>query len=231
MFSAKSIFLKKLKLTAIDKDGNALPNIQPFELMLNPESYTVKSTICYTDDQANGNKSGNTQKFSNQPAKEIILDPFIIDITGAVPNTLSPSYKSMKEVIESLEKVIYDIDGKEHRPPLIKLEWGILSYKAQLSSMDVKYTLFDTNGDPLRAQVSLTLKEHLTDEEKAAREQDCSQDLTHLAEVKDGDTLPLMCNRMYKDCSFYQEVAEVNGLDDFHQLIPGTFLKFPPIVD
>lgn len=130
MFSAKSAFLKKLKLTAIDKDGNVLAGIKPFELMLNPELYTVKSTICYTDDQANGNNSGETQRFTNLPAKEIILAPFILDVTGAVPHTLSALYKSMKEVIEHLEKVVYDVKGDEHRPPLIKLEWGILSYKA-----------------------------------------------------------------------------------------------------
>jgi len=220
------IFLKKLKLTACDDNGMPLTKLKPFEVMLNPEYYTVQSKVEYTDAT-----DEDENRFKYVAPKQITLAPFILDVTGAVPHTLSALYKSMKEVIEHLENVIYNFDGEIHRTPIILIEWGDLSYKAELQSMDVKYTLFAENGEPLRAEVTLHMQEYLTEKEKIAREKKSSPDLTHFIEVKDGDTLPLMCNRVYKDCSFYREVAKINGLDDFRHLTPGTFLYFPPLVD
>lgn len=231
MISTNTIFLKKLKLTACNEKGKPLTKLKPFELMLNPENYTVQSNVHYTDDAADGNTSGAGSKFKYVAAKEITLGTFILDVTGAVPFTLSALYGSMKEVIDHLENVVYNFDGEIHRTPIVLVEWGILSYKAELKSMSVKYTLFAENGDPLRAEVTLSMQEYLTEEEKAAREKKSSPDLTHFVEVKVGDTLPLMCNRIYKDCSYYREVAEINGLHDFCHLTPGTFLYFPPLVD
>lgn len=220
------IFLKKLKLTAINDKGVVLDKTKTFELMLNPEYFEIKSQINYADIQA-----GESSKFKDQPPKEIILPPFILDVTGAVPYTLSALFGSLEDAIAQLENVIYTVVGTKHRPNYILIEWGALSYKAQLKTMDVKYTLFAENGDPLRAEVTLTLQEYQTSEEKAAIQKKSSPDLTHLVEVKDGDTLPLMCNRVYNDCSYYREVAEINELDDFRHLTPGTFLYFPPLVD
>lgn len=221
-----------MKISACDKDGIAMSDPKPFEVMLNPEYYSVKSTINYAqDEQANGNSGGNSERYTGQPPRELTLAPFILDVTGAVPHTLSALYKSMKEVIDHLENVVYNVNGNIHESHIILIEWGDFSHKARLKSMDVKYTLFAENGDALRAEVSLSLMIYENTKKKAAIQKPSSPDLTHLIEVKDGDTLPLMCNRVYKDCSYYREVAEVNGLDDFCHLTPGTFLYFPPLVD
>lgn len=223
---------KKLRLTSYDPNTNAEVPSKTFELMLNPEYYSVKSTINYTDDEhANGHCTGDSFKYTGAPSRDIDIGPFILDVTGAVPFKSTLLDQSITKMIEKLEEVVYNYIGKNHEPPAIKIEWGSNSYTAKLKSMDVKYTLFAEDGDPLRAEVTLSLKEYKKGEEIASVEKPSSPDLTHLVEVKDGDTLPLMCNRIYKDCSYYREVAEINGLDDFRHLTPGTFLYFPPLVD
>ena len=50
-----------------------------------------------------------------------------------------------------------------------------------------------------------------------------------ILQVVDGDTLPLLCNKIYKDSSYYIQVAKFNGLNKFRNLKPGTKLKFPPL--
>ena len=57
-----------------------------------------------------------------------------------------------------------------------------------------------------------------------------SPDMTHFVEVKAGDTLPLMCFRIYNDASYYLEVAKANGLSSFRRLKMGSFLYFPPLL-
>jgi hypothetical protein len=217
---------KKLKLTSLSKSSKT------FELMLNPEYYSVKSTIRYKEDEtANDANPGYSYKYTGTPPREINIGPIILDVTGAIPFKSTLLDQSITKMIENLEEVVYDYDGDTHQPPLIKVEWGSNSFEAKLLTIDVKYTLFAENGDPLRAEISLSMREYISPEEIMAKRKKSSPDLTHLVEVKDGDTLPLMCNRVYKDCSYYREVAEINGLDDFCTLTPGTFLYFPPLVD
>jgi nucleoid-associated protein YgaU len=50
-----------------------------------------------------------------------------------------------------------------------------------------------------------------------------------MVEVRDGDTLPLLCQRVYNDCGRYLEVARANKLANFRDLQPGTWLRFPPL--
>jgi len=47
--------------------------------------------------------------------------------------------------------------------------------------------------------------------------------------VRDGDTLPLLCHRIYGDPGYYLDVARHNQLTDFRQLRPGAKLHFPPL--
>ena len=56
-----------------------------------------------------------------------------------------------------------------------------------------------------------------------------SPDLTHLRDVKDGDTLPLLVYDIYGDGKFYLEVARVNKLVNFRSLRSATRLSFPPL--
>jgi nucleoid-associated protein YgaU len=65
--------------------------------------------------------------------------------------------------------------------------------------------------------------------EEALRAQRSSPDMTHTVRVKAGDTLPLLCQRIYRDASKYLEIARLNDLDGFRALAPGSELQFPPM--
>jgi nucleoid-associated protein YgaU len=69
----------------------------------------------------------------------------------------------------------------------------------------------------------------MSKEEEALRANRSSPDMSHLIEVKAGDTLPLLCYRVYRDSSYYLEVARQNKLTDFRDLKPGSKLHFPPL--
>ena len=54
-----------------------------------------------------------------------------------------------------------------------------------------------------------------------------SPDMSHLIEIKEGDNLPLMCEDIYGDSSFYLQVAAANDIVDFRNLVPGQQILFP----
>jgi nucleoid-associated protein YgaU len=60
-------------------------------------------------------------------------------------------------------------------------------------------------------------------------ENNSSPDLTHYRVIKKGDTLPLMCYRIYGDSKYYIQVAKANKLSNFRHLKEGEEIFFPPI--
>ena len=138
---------------------------------------------------------------------------------------------TVSDQIALLRDIAYEYKGDEHEPGPVELNWGdeLKAFRARLSALDVTYTLFDPEGAPLRAKVKLDFVEALTPKEVAVEADNQSPDMTHLVRVVAGDTLPLLCQRIYKDASRYLEVAAHNDLDGFRALAPDTILRFPPI--
>ena len=121
--------------------------------------------------------------------------------------------------------------GSEHQPPVIEVCWGShLLEQARMKSLDIDYTLFKPNGDPLRAKLNISFIAYKSTTEILKEASLESPDLTHLVVVKAGDTLPMLCYRIYKDCSYYLAVARLNQLTNFRSLTPGQVLRFPPLV-
>ena len=131
--------------------------------------------------------------------------------------------------IEHFKKVTFDYQGDQHRPNYLKIAWGSLLFKGVLSSLDINFKLFRADGTPLRATASLSVTGFVEDNLRVALENNQSPDLTHFREVKHGDTLPLMTNRIYGDSKYYLEVAKANMIYDFRGLKVGTQIYFPPI--
>ena len=209
-------------------DGNVTVGSKKFEVMLNPSSYTHQRGIEYDDKKTLG-QSGADPKFSATDAEKVRFDLWI-DGTGVVnlpiPGTGSPP---VKEQLEALHSIVYKYKGNEHEPSVVRLLWGSFIFFGRLQSMSVEYTLFKPSGDPLRAKVALAFVGFMSKEEEALRANRSSPDLSHKVVIKAGDTLPLLCYRIYRDASYYTEVAYFNNLTDFRFLKPGTVIDFPPL--
>jgi hypothetical protein len=210
--------LDKLKLESSGGD---------FTVMVNPNEFHLKEEISYNDKST----EGRHLKFESYKKAGITFPKIILDTTGAIPKHLWPMDGSIKDMIEKLKNVVYTLDGESHEPPIVTITWGSFEDKARLLSMDTSYTLFDTAGDPLRAEIVLKFGHHEKYTEIEAKANKQSPDLTHIIEVKSGDTLPNLCNKVYNDPSYYMQVARINHLSSFCHIQPGTRLVFPPLVD
>lgn len=195
-----------------------------FRALINPSGYGWDYSIRYTKTQATG-KAGNEAKFHASQLEKLRLKELVLDGTGAVPGT----QMSVKDQVESLRDTVYTYVGDKHEAPIVQVVWGSLIFYGRVEGLKFDYTLFKPNGEPLRAKVSLNFIEYKSPAQITKEERRSSPDLTHLIVVKAGDTLPLLCERIYRDPSFYLEVARINGLTAFRQLQPGMSLRFPPL--
>ncbi|MDY6981865.1 MAG: peptidoglycan-binding protein [Pseudomonadota bacterium] len=224
--SAANGIKTKLKISPCDvQDGIARVNGKPaFEALINPSGYRHVSEIKYSKNVAFG--PGVEQKFANSKPDRIEFKEMILDGTGVVEGTRT----SVKQQIDLLRSVAYTYQGTNHEPPVVEVSWGPLLFKARMESLSVDYTLFKPSGEPLRAKVTLSFVAYKSTDEVFREAGLESSDLTHLVEVKAGDSLPLLCHQIYNDSSYYVEVARINDLDNFRRLEPGQLLRFPPLV-
>lgn len=222
--------LLTIKGCSVNKDGTITVDGEKFEAMINPAGYERTSKISYSKKEVMG-QAGDETKYYATHADKFVLKELILDATGAVmaKNSATTDPVPIKKQVELLKKVIYKFKGEKHEAPIVLLQWGSFLFLGRVESLKLDYTLFKPNGDPLRAKVALTFFEYKSTQEISKEASLESPDLTHLVEVKAGDTLPLLCYRIYRDCNYYIDIARINRLADFRDLKPGTKLRFPPL--
>jgi hypothetical protein len=113
-------------------------------------------------------------------------------------------------------------------PPFVTFQWGTLIFKGAMTSLTCAYKLFHPDGEPIRADVKLTLKQ--------AEATIQGQNPTTRAEagyamhtVKDGDTLPAISYDNYGDATKWRLIAEANGVDNPLHLRRGSSLSLPSL--
>ncbi|WP_428667708.1 CIS tube protein [Runella sp.] len=200
-----------------------------FETLINPESYTLDYKLKFSESQGQGT-SGKQLKYEYTEPEEITFE-FLFDNTGIIDGKPRPD---VAEDLQRFREVLIDYKGDAHEPRHFKLVWGAgLSnkgiFKGRVTEVSITYKLFSPDGKPLRAVAKVKFKASIEEMKRAAKENKQSPDLTHLRTVKAGDTLPLLCYRIYGDSKYYLQVARINQLSNFRRLIPGQQLVFPPI--
>lgn len=219
--------LEKLKILAFS-DPERKQSAGMFEVMFNPASYTQTHIIPWTQ-QLGMNSSGQTLHYVGSFSGTLSLS-LVLDGTGVdeLDGTTSER-KSVKERIQDFFDTTLHYNGEIHEPYYLCVEWGSLKFLCRLATTTIKYTAFERNGDPLRAELTVLLRADLPPDKRAKLEGKKSADLTHSRIVRHGDTLPLLTKQIYGTADRYLEVARFNGLDDFRRLVPGQELIFPPL--
>lgn len=229
----------RLQIKAWDNQNYSGNEVRTFTLMFNPENYTSKIEIEYDPGQAKG-ASASPQNFKVIKPRDLTLE-FTIDGTNTVyPLDLSKEQQEataqtnsdpvdVEDKVNEFRQTCFDYQGKLHRPYYLYVVWGSMSLHCVLKSADIKYTLFNKSGQPLRAKITATFSENKSDKIRANEDKASSPDLTHERIVQQGDTLPLMAYRIYGDSSYYAQVAAVNKIFNFRKLRPGQKILFPPI--
>lgn len=214
-----------LKLIAIE--GQKLTN--PYELQINPESYTHDHTASYLPLKAS-EKPGQTTRFSDLSPETISFN-FYMDATGAIPTKpdIEPKPFDLTLAIKQFKTLIYTYNGEIHSPNYLKLVWGRMNFRCRLTSMNIDYTLFKPNGQPLRVKITVKFQEFLSPDFIVKMERSSSPDLTHTRTVTAGDTLPLMCANIYGSPDYYLKVAQFNKMTHFRILEVGSTIVFPPL--
>jgi hypothetical protein len=248
--------LTKMTISALaadpKPDSPPQPTNEQYVVLVNPNTYRINYALKYNNDKPTQGKDSSQGQFAySEPISidfEILFDgtgvipkqpsknplegvPGAGAIVGAVQGLISPDkngYDVAKEIIK-FNKIVYDYDGQQHKPKAVQIVWGKLVFYGKLRALSYQFKLFKSDGTPLRALANVTFENHRNDFLREAIQKTSSPDLSHIRTVQEGDTLPLMCYRIYGDSSLYLEIARVNNLQNFRKLEAGMQLQFPPL--
>lgn len=194
-------------------------------LFINPESLNLEKGIVYREDKQMGTTNGSNAFERYLPEK--LSFSFTVDTTGVVEGTKDTDQAYVK--IKELEGLLYAYNEEGHRPSYIVIAYGELIFKGQLASMKVDYTLFNNDGIPLRANVSLSFSGFRGSEEDKKKFSKLSPDMSRLIVIKENDTLANLCYLIYGNSRLAPQVARFNNLNGFRDIPVGAELLFPPL--
>lgn len=203
--------------------------IKRFKAAIQPESISHKKSIQYSqNDTANTN---HNKKQYHGYATEVLDMQLVIDSGDEDMNT-SASIADKDPVVDKvkeLEDTIYNYEGSIHKPLFLEVLWKNLDFYCHLKNIDIKYYLFDGNGKPTRAKISLSFESYTSPEYAERRGNNQSPDMTHVKTFREGDNILAMSRDVYGDSKYFVQVAEYNDLINFRNIKPGTQLIFPPL--
>ena len=246
--------LEKMVIWAYDVDSSTNSPVQlsqdeekKYQLLVNPGSFTLDQMVLRDTRQGHGTSGTQPRYLGNAPATfdlKVLFDntgvipkppegPLSgIPIVGAIADALSGGgeEQTVMSEIDKFNKVVLDYESEAHEPNTVAICWGpfIIDFLS-LTSISYEFKLFAPDGTPLRAFANASFVESRPDAERENEEPSFSPDVTKVHTVKAGDTLPLLAEKFYEDQKLYIEIARVNGLVNFRNLIPGTRLIIPSV--
>lgn len=220
--------LTKAIIEVLDRDAiDPVRGLLPFiPVQFNPTEYGIDKAAQIAEIAIPGIDSPILQFIRGQNEK-LSLELFF-DTTELGTGDVAMDVRLLTRQIYQLVK----IQPKTHAPPRIRVVWGLgLSFKAIVEQVQQKLTLFNPLGIPLRATVTVALREYKTLEEQVAELNLQSPDHTRSREVQRGYTLSRIAAEEYGDAREWRRIATENEgtIENPRRLVPGTVLVVPPI--
>ncbi len=146
------IALEKAKLQEVSADehettiGNAVP------VQFNPSSLRLR----LTNQMEGGRSNGRVRRQQSGAGNTVLSMDLVFDTADEGSADHPVSVRSKTAIVERY--VVPNSDNSE-TPPRLRFEWNDLVVSGLVESVDIDFDLFAANGTPLRAKVSLSIKE------------------------------------------------------------------------
>ena len=213
--------------------------IDIFPVQYNPTEFSLDKGVQLAEIAIPGLDSPLLQFVRGQTEK-LSVDLFF-DTTDAGTGAGAVSVTALTDPIYSLTK----IEPAGHAPPIVTFAWNAVfpgallppatgnqrrnAFRGVVDSCRQKFTFFSPEGVPLRATLTLSLREYKTLDDQLSQLNLSSPDRTHAYLTRAGDTLARIAAVHYQQPGDWRAIADGNEIDDPRRLDPGVLLTVPSI--
>jgi hypothetical protein len=139
----------------------------------------------------------------------------------------SDTLEDVRERYVNKLRDLMNLNIELHAPPIVRFVWDRQVFVGVLESLNVSYVLFTPEGVPLRAKLSVALKEYRPAAVQVKERPTSSPDFDKTWVVRRGDTLSGIAGAVYRNASQWRAIADDNGIVDPRRLAPGLVLSLP----
>ncbi len=228
--------IRKAQFQRLKSDGR--PVGKALKVQYNPAEYTLSKGAQFAEIPIPGLDSPILQ-FVRGQSETLALELFFDSTEKGTGDNAEPVTKLTDEFYQLIK-----IESGTHAPPVLLFSWGDETFpghrgystlggqgrngfKCVVDSVKQRFTFFSPKGVPLRAVLSVSLKEYKTLSDQIAELKLKSADHTKTHVVERGDTLPSIAFNAYGDAEDWRVIAEHNGIDDPLLLNTGAVLEIP----
>src|SRR5258708_5831904 len=147
--------------TIIDKDHGST-----VKCMFNPKEYTFSKQNSWKANDTKGTNLGQVEFSSGQPTTlqmQLFFDTYANvknDAIGGVPKDVRKVYTGAIWKMMKVDKSLADAKNKKGRPPIVIFQWGSTwTFKAAITSVRERFTLFTAEGGPGRSTLDVTCQQ------------------------------------------------------------------------
>lgn len=193
----------------------------------NPAEYNLSDSANYTDKSVPGYDGPIVQYISG--AASVLTMTLIFDTY--VPPSLDDEVEKGTDVSILTRDVmeLTKITGQLHRPPIVTFCWGPIKFEGIVTDVKQNFTMFLSDGMPVRAKVEVTFKSILdlkTSKRKSPFE---SPDRTKFCTVHEKEQLWNYAIEEYQDASQWRTIAKANDISNPLDIEPGQLIKLPAL--
>jgi nucleoid-associated protein YgaU len=188
-------------------------------IRFNPAEYQLQKQNSFTDINIPGLETPPIQ-FVRGAGEKLSME-LLVDTSDTLDD--------VREKYVNRLRGLMNIQRELHAPPIVRLVWDREVFRGVLESLSVTYVMFRPDGVPLRAKLSVSLKEYKTVSEQIRERPRNSPDVDKSYTVVRGDTISSIAFRVFRDGTKWREIARANDIRDPRRLVPGTTLAIPTL--
>lgn len=212
--------LEKASIYNVDTDQEVV------KCLFNPTEYTFTKTNSWQPARVMGQNLPIAQ-FLGGGAWTLTMSLFFDSYGDDDPADIRDHTEKVVKLMK-IDPKLKDPKNKEGRPPRVLFRWGqSWSFKAVISSITQRFTLFLPNGTPVRATLDVTFQQVEEDGTYPKTNPTSYAEVQKVHVVVPGETIDAIAFEEYGDSALWKLIADHNELDDPLRLRPGQRLAIP----
>lgn len=222
--------LSKLKISKITNKGStgnfsvSTSSSDTFTCQFNPESFKLTKTNKWKSTETTGQDMSKVAFSGGDGQKMSIMLTFDTTSTG---DPVFEKYAVLYD-LGCVDPDSLDTTTQLGEPPWVMVQWGsYIGFAAVIESLVEDYTMFKPDGTPIRAKVTIALKQVADNASMGGQNPTSRSEPRRTWVVQEGQRLDWIAYNEYGESSAWRVIAEENGLDDPFLLKAGQVLRIP----